>query len=146
MLSMTNSSMDICISSSSPLRLATEDSGIEAELSGSTMSDASPDSAMTADTGECRETAAQRSSPLAHLFRLSSGFPFRRDGISPSDANPMMRSSLPGKFFQRFRANSSVNTLNSSTPRYDYSPLNGSDCGSVRRSNSHDAISSLPGN
>lgn len=110
--------------------------------------DVSPDSTIVVDSAVIDDRLHSKSvvsdSPLTHLFRFSS-LAFKREGASPGDPN-LIRSSLPGKFFQRFRGNGTGTSGVHSTPQYYYTPLTGSDSGSLRRSNSHSAIKSLPGN
>ena len=102
----------------------------------------SPDSGIVHDfCNEEKTTSA--SSPMNHLFRLGS-LSFKRDGcVSSSDSNLLTRSSLPSKFFQRFRTsagnngnnnnnNATATTTTSSSSlhpsiKYDYSPLVASD-------------------
>ena len=102
----------------------------------------SPDSGIVRDFCNEEKTTSE-SSPMNHLFRLGS-LSFKREGrIASSDSNLLTRSSLPSKFFQRFRTsagnngnNNSNNAIATTTTsssslhpsiKYDYSPLVASD-------------------
>ena len=133
----------------SPLRSVVEASEVNASAAVTIATDISPDSAIVVDSAVTDDQLHSKSvvcaSPLTHLVRLSS-LAFKREGASPADPN-LIRSSLPGKFFQRFRGNGTGSGGGvHSTPQYYYTPLTGFDGGSLRRSNSHGAIKSLPGN
>lgn len=125
-----------------------EASEVNASAAVAIASDISPDSAIVVDSAVIDDRLHSKSvvsdSPLTHLIRLSS-LAFKREGASPADPN-LVRSSLPGKFFRRFRGNGSGGSGVHSTPQYYYTPLTGSDSGSLRRSNSHGAINPFPGN
>jgi len=133
----------------SPLRSVVEASEVNASAAVTIATDISPDSAIVVDSAVTDDQLHSKSvvcaSPLTHLVRLSS-LAFKREGASPADPN-LIRSSLPGKFFQRFRGNGTGSGGGvHSTPQYYYTPLTGFDGGSLRRSNSHGAIKSLPEN
>jgi len=81
---------------------------------------------VAADNNDEDDRLHSNSVARSHLFRI--------------DTN-LIRSSLPGKFFQRWRGNGTAG--GNSTPQYNYTPLSGSESGSLRRSNSHSAITSI---